>query len=64
MLDWGACSHLQVVRLPKVELVTSGQVDMATLTPCTSAVDIWALVLAPPARGPLPLPRPLPISLM
>eukprot|EP00208_Stichococcus_sp_RCC1054_P007878 CAMPEP_0206152602 /NCGR_PEP_ID=MMETSP1473-20131121/39407_1 /ASSEMBLY_ACC=CAM_ASM_001109 /TAXON_ID=1461547 /ORGANISM="Stichococcus sp, Strain RCC1054" /LENGTH=841 /DNA_ID=CAMNT_0053550163 /DNA_START=304 /DNA_END=2829 /DNA_ORIENTATION=+ len=33
----------EVVRLPRVELVTSRKVDVASLTPCTSAVDIWAL---------------------
>lgn len=33
----------EVVRLPRVELVTSGIADLRSITPCTSAVDIWAL---------------------
>lgn len=34
---------VQVVALPRVELVASGAVDPATITPCGTGVDIWAL---------------------
>ncbi len=34
---------LQVVALPRVELVTSGEVDPASIAACDTAVDIWAL---------------------
>lgn len=33
----------EVVRLPLVEHITSGLADLRSITPCTSAVDIWAL---------------------
>jgi serine/threonine protein kinase len=34
---------VQVVALPRVELVASGAVDPAAITPCGPGVDIWAL---------------------
>ncbi len=36
-LEW------QVVALPRVELVASGAVDPASIAPCDTGVDVWAL---------------------
>lgn len=32
-----------MVALPRVELVTSGALDPATIIPCGTGVDVWAL---------------------